>query len=270
VTKTVNAKITVPALREMKRQKLKIVTLTCYDFTTAQLLNAAGVDVLLVGDSLGMVKLGYPTTMPVTVEDMRYHTRIVSKANSRALLVTDMPYLSYQVSPEEAVKNCGLMLKAGAEAVKIEGGREMVPVLEALRKAKIPVMGHLGMTPQSVNLFGGYKVQAKDRAAAKKLLEDAKALEKAGAFAIVLECLPKDVAKSITRALDIPTIGIGAGVDCDGQVLVIDDLLGLTGDHLPRFVKQYARLRETIQQAAETFGDDVRSGKFPDLEHSYH
>jgi 3-methyl-2-oxobutanoate hydroxymethyltransferase len=264
-----NAKVTVPGLRLMKQQGQKIVVLTCYDYTTAQLLNAAGVDVLLVGDSLGMVKLGYPTTMPVTVEDMRYHTRIVSKANSRALLVTDMPYLSYQVSPEEAVKNCGLMMKAGAEAVKIEGGQEMAPVFAALGKAKIPVIGHIGMTPQSVNVFGGYKVQARERSAANKLLQDAKALQKAGAFAIVLECVPREVAKSITRSLSIPTIGIGAGAECDGQVLVIDDLVGFTGGRLPRFVKQYAQVGRTIEDAAAQFGRDVRAGKFPDREHSY-
>ncbi len=235
----------------------------------AQLLNAAGVDILLVGDSLGMVKLGYPTTLPVTVDDMLYHTRIVAKGNTRALLVTDMPYLSYQVSPEQAVKNGGQMLKAGAQAVKIEGGVEMLPMINALRRAKIPVMGHLGMTPQSVNMFGGYKVQARDRAAARKLLQDAKALERAGVFAIVLECVPQTLGRAVSKALHIPTIGIGAGVHCDGQVLVIDDLLGLTAAPLPRFVKPYAELRRTIQQAVTKFGQDVRTGKFPDAEHSY-
>lgn len=265
----VRPKVTAPGLRAMKQEKQKIVVLTCYDYTMAQLLNAAGVDVLLVGDSLGMVKLGYPSTLPVTVDDMLYHTRIVAKANSRALLVTDMPYLSYQVSPEQAVKNCGQMLKAGAEGVKIEGGAEMLPVIEALRRAKIPVMGHLGMTPQSVKVFGGYKVQARERAAVKKLVQDAKALQQAGVFAIVLECVPGEVGRTVSRALDIPTIGIGAGVHCDGQVLVIDDLLGLTPEPLPRFVKRYADLRETIQQSASRFSQDVRSGKFPDSTHSY-
>jgi 3-methyl-2-oxobutanoate hydroxymethyltransferase len=263
------AKITAPGLKALKKQGQKIVTLTCYDFSTAQVLNNAGVDVLLVGDSLGMVKLGYPTTLPVTVEDMAYHTRIVARGNTRALLVTDMPYLSYHVSPEQAVENCGRMLKEGAEAVKIEGGSEIVPVIAALRRAKIPVMGHLGMTPQSVNVFGGYKVQGRDKQAIKQLVSDAKALDKAGVFAIVLECLPPDVARAITRAVSIPTIGIGAGVGCDGQVLVIDDLLGWTDDPLPRFVKRYAHLRETVRQAVEQYGRDVRSGKFPDAGHSY-
>ena len=262
-------KITVPGLREMKKQGEKIVSLTCYDYTTAQILNAAGVDILLVGDSLGMVKLGYATTLPVTVEDMHYHTRIVAKANSRALLVTDMPYLSYQVSSEKAVENCGLMLKAGAEAVKMEGGQELLPVIEALHRAKIPVMGHIGMTPQSIHMFGGYKVQARQPDAGKKLLAEAKALERAGVFALVLECVPQGVARVITQALSIPTIGIGAGVHCDGQILVVDDLLGLTDGHLPRFVKPYAQLRGVIRQAAERYGRDVRGGKYPDAEHSY-
>jgi 3-methyl-2-oxobutanoate hydroxymethyltransferase len=183
--------------------------------------------------------------------------------------VTDMPYLSYQISPEIAVKNCGRMLKAGAEAVKIEGGQEMIAVINALRNAKIPVMGHLGMTPQSVHLFGGYKVQARDRAAIQKLLKDAKALERAGVFAVVLECVPQTVAQKISKSLSIPTIGIGAGLHCDGQILVIDDLLGLTGGHLPRFVKRYAQLRDLIGQAAGQYSKEVRSRTFPDAVHSY-
>jgi 3-methyl-2-oxobutanoate hydroxymethyltransferase len=262
-------KVTVPALQDMKKQGEKIVALTCYDYTMAQVLNAAEVDILLVGDSLGMVKLGYASTLPVTVEDMRYHTQIVAKGNSRALLVTDMPYLSYQVSPEHAVENCGIMLKTGAEAVKVEGGQELLPVIEALRRAKIPVMGHLGMTPQSIHLYGGYKVQARQKDDGKKLLAEAKALERAGIFALVLECVPRELSKAMTQALSIPTIGIGAGVHCDGQILVIDDLLGLTAGHLPRFVKPYAQLRQGIQQAAERYRRDVRTGKYPDTEHSY-
>jgi 3-methyl-2-oxobutanoate hydroxymethyltransferase len=262
-------KVTVPLLQEMKRQKEKIVSLTCYDYTMAQLLNAAGVDILLVGDSLGMVKLGYSSTLPVTVEDMRYHTRIVAKGNSRALLITDMPYLSYQVSPKQAVENGGQMLKEGAEAIKLEGGQEMLPMIEALHRAKIPVMGHLGMTPQSIHQFGGYKVQARQQEAVKKLLSDARALERAGVFAIVLECVPVKVAQLITKSLSIPTIGIGAGMHCDGQVLVVDDLLGMTGGHVPRFVKPYADLRRIVQQAAEHYRRDVRAGKFPDAGHAY-
>jgi 3-methyl-2-oxobutanoate hydroxymethyltransferase len=249
------SKVTAPALRRFKALRRPIVALTCYDYAMAQLLNRAGVDLLLVGDSLGMVKLGYRSTVPVTVEDMIYHTRIVARGNARALLVTDMPYLSYHAAVTEAVKNAGRMLKAGAEAVKIEGGREMLPVLRALRAAKIPVIGHLGLTPQSVHVFGGFKVQGRDRAARKNLLQDALALEKAGVSAIVLECVPKTLAKTISRRLRIPTIGIGAGVICDGQVLVLDDLLGLTPIPHPRFVK--------------TYGDDVRRRRFPDDSQSY-
>lgn len=262
-------KITVPFLKAMKHQRQKIVALTCYDFTAAQILNAASVDILLVGDSLGMVKLGYSSTLPVTVEDMLYHTRIVARGNSRALLVTDMPYLSYHASGGEAVRNCGRMLKEGAEAVKIEGGQEMLPIVRALSAAKIPVMGHVGMTPQSVHVFGGYKVQGREQAVRKKLLADSKALERAGVFSIVLECVPQDLAKSISRSLSIPTIGIGAGPGTDGQILVIDDLLGLTGDPVPRFVKRYAPLRQTIEAAVTHYGRDVRAGKFPDEAHAY-
>ena len=262
-------KITVPGLQALKTRRQRIVALTCDDYTTARLLNEAAVDVLLVGDSLGMVKLGYSSTLPVTVEDMLYHTRIVAKGNSRCLLVTDMPYLSCQISPEQAVENCGLMLKAGAEAVKIEGGSEILPMLEALQRAKVPVMGHLGMMRQSVHQFGGNKVQGRDAEAARKLAADARALERAGAFAIVLECVPSSLAKTISRALSIPTIGIGAGAACDGQILVIDDLLGLTPAPLPRFVKRYADLRNVIQQAAVRYGREVRSGRFPDAGHTY-
>jgi 3-methyl-2-oxobutanoate hydroxymethyltransferase len=266
----VRPKVTTPMLRKMKEDGVKIVALTCYDFGMAQALNDAGVDVLLVGDSLGMVKLGYPSTLPVTVEDMVYHTRIVARGNSRALLVTDMPYMSYQASKEDAVRAAGQMMKAGAEAVKIEGGAEMLPVLRALRIAKVPVMGHLGMTPQSVNVFGGYKVQARDKKARKQILEDAKTLEREGVFAIVLECVPDEVAKKISKTVRIPTIGIGGGIDCDGQILVIDDLLGLTRPPLPRFVKTYMNGREAVVNAARTYAREVRAGQFPDEAHSFH
>ncbi len=263
-------KMTVPGLKKLKAEKRKIVALTCYDFTTAQLLNEAGVDLILVGDSLGMVKLGYSTTLPVTVEDMLYHTLIVAKGNSRAVLVTDMPYLSYQISPEQAVENCGRMLKAGAQAVKVEGGMEILPMIEALKAAKIPVMGHLGMTPQSVHTFGGFKVQAREAEAAGKLEADALALERAGVFAIVLECIPAVVAKQVSQSLGIPTIGIGAGAGCDGQILVIDDLIGLTAPETsPRFVKRYANVRQTVQDAAARYSREVRNGKFPDRKHAY-
>jgi len=262
-------KVTAPGLKLFKRQGRKIAALSCYDYETARLLNAAGTDVLLVGDSLGMVKLGLASTLPVTMEDMLYHTRIVARGNSRALLVSDMPYLSYHVSGAEAVRHAGQLLKAGAEAVKIEGGLEMLPALRALRAAKIPVMGHLGLTPQSVHVLGGYKVQGRGGAAGRRLLADARALEKAGVFSIVLEGVPLEVARRLSRALSVPTIGIGAGVFCDGQVLVVDDLLGLTPEPRPRFVKAYARLRDTIEQAARAYGRDVRAGKFPDDKHSY-
>ncbi len=262
--------ITAPFLKTMKQQGHKIVALTSYDFATTQILNEADVDVVLVGDSLGMVKLGYPSTLPVTVEDMLYHTRIVARGNSRALLVTDMPYLSYQVSAQEAVRHSGRMLKeGGAQAVKIEGGQEILPAIKALRAAKIPVMGHLGMTPQSVNVFGGYKVQGRDAKVRKQLITDARALEKAGVFAIVLECVPNDVARKLTRLLSIPTIGIGAGVGCDGQILVVDDLIGWTEGPLPRFVKRYAKVRETVTEAVRHYARDVLGRKFPDKEHSY-
>ena len=262
-------KVTVLAVQEMKRLRKKIVALTSYDLTTSQLLNEAGVDIVLVGDSLGMVKLGYASTLPVTVDDMAYHTKIVARGNSRSLLVTDMPFLSYQASISEAIRNSGRMLKAGAEAVKIEGGKEMVSVIRALRRTGIPVMGHLGMTPQSVNLFGGYKVQGRKKAQWAKILADAKAIEKAGAFAIVLECIPSGLGRQISRAVKIPTIGIGAGPGCDGQILVVNDLLGLTEPPFPRFVKRYADGRRIIRKAARDFASEVRGGRFPDESHSY-
>lgn len=263
-------KVTVPGLTQLKKQGQKIVALTCYDFTTATLLNESGTDLLLVGDSLGMVKLGLSSTVPVTIEDMVYHTRLVARANTCALVVADMPYGSYHADVKDAVRHATLLLKAGAEAVKIEGGKEMLPVFKALQAAKVPVVAHLGMTPQSVNVFGGYRVQGKDRAARAQLVSDVRAIEKAGACAVVLECIPLDLAKKITRTLSIPTIGIGAGPHCDGQVLVIDDLLGLTPPPHPRFVKAYSDLRRTISDAARAYARDVRGGRFPDDEHSYH
>ncbi len=263
-------KVTVPLLKTMKQQGQPIVTLTSYDFSTTKILNEADVDVILVGDSLGMVKLGHPSTLPVTVEDMLYHTRIVARGNSRALLVTDMPYLSYHVSPQEAVRHAGRMLKeGGAQAVKIEGGQEILPAIKALRAAKIPVMGHLGMTPQSVNVYGGYKVQGRDAKVRKQLVADALALEKAGAFAIVLECVPDSLGRALSKRLSIPTIGIGAGAGCDGQVLVVDDLIGWTEGPLPRFVKRYATVRDTVSDAVKRYARDVRGRRFPDKDHSY-
>jgi 3-methyl-2-oxobutanoate hydroxymethyltransferase len=262
-------KVTVPILKEMKTRKEKIVALTSYDYPTTQLLNEAGVDVVLIGDSLGMVKLGHSSTLPVTVEDMLYHTRLVARAGGRALVVTDMPYLSYQASSQDAIRHSGAMLKAGAQAVKIEGGEEMVPVIQALRRAKIPVMGHIGMMPQSVHLYGGYKVQGRGAKNWKRVLRDARAIEKAGVFAVVLECIPSTLAKQITRAIKIPTIGIGAGASCDGQILVADDLFGLTKSPLPRFVKAYADLRVQMLRAARAYAKDVRRGAFPSKAQEY-
>jgi 3-methyl-2-oxobutanoate hydroxymethyltransferase len=262
-------KITTKLLREMKHNHRKIAALTCYDYSTAQLLNEAGIDILLVGDSLGMVKLGYASTLPVTVEDIVYHTRIVARANRSALLVADMPFLSYQASKEEAIRNAGKMLKAGAEAVKLEGGAEIAPTIRALQGLGIPVMGHIGMTPQSVHAFGGYKVQGRQKDQAARILADARAIEKAGVFCIVLECVPTDLGRRISKAVKVPTIGIGAGAGCDGQVLVIDDLLGLTAPPSPRFVKRFANLRDVIKRAAGDYAREVRSGKFPDQDHSY-
>lgn len=263
------SKITVPGLQQMKADGQKIVVLTSYDFTTARLLDEVGVDVLLVGDSMGMVKLGYSSTLPVTVDDIVYHTRIVAKASRHALVVADMPYLSYEASAADAVRAAGRMLKAGAHAVKMEGGQEIARTIKTLVAAKIPVMGHLGLTPQAVNVFGGYKVQGRLASQIKKMMADARALQKAGAFAIVLECVPATLAKRISGMLKIPTIGIGAGVDCDGQVLVIDDLLGLTPDPMPRFVKRYANLRGTIKKAAKAYAEEVRQKKFPEPERWY-
>lgn len=262
-------KITAPSLTQIKRENRPIVVVTSYDFTTTRLINDAGVDVVLVGDSLGMVKLGYSSTLPVTLEDMVYHTKIVARANRHAFLVSDMPFMSYQASAEDAVRSAGKLMKAGAEAVKLEGGSEILPALHALRRAKIPVVGHLGLTPQSVHEFGGYKVQGRQAAQAKTILKDALALEKAGACAIVLEGIPARLGTQISRKLRIPTIGIGAGIGCDGQVLVIDDLLGLTPPPHPRFVKAYANLAETIREAVQKYAKEVRERKFPDDPHSY-
>jgi 3-methyl-2-oxobutanoate hydroxymethyltransferase len=257
-------RIRVPDLKEKKTRGEKIVMLTAYDATMARLLDRAGIDVLLVGDSLGMVIMGCDTTLPVTLEAMIHHTRAVTQGTIRALVVADMPFLTYQVSVPEAVRNAGrLIQEGGAAAVKIEGGR---PVLEAARRlveVGIPVMGHLGLIPQSVHQLGGFRPQARLEAEAERLLEDARALENAGAFAVVLESVPQDVAKSVTAELSIPTIGIGAGPHCDGQVLVSYDAFGLYDGVAPPFVKQYARLGELMVTAAKAYAQDVREGRFP-------
>ncbi len=262
-------KITAPMIRERKGGE-RITMLTAYDFPFAQIMDAAGIDIILVGDSVGNAVLGYPNTLPVTVEEMIHHTGAVTRGARRALVVIDMPFMSYQESIEQARKNAGRMIKeSGAETVKLEGGRKMRDVIRAIVDIDIPVMAHIGLTPQSVNAMGGHKVQGKG-SAEEMLIEDAKAIEEAGAFSVVLEGIPRNLAKKITEMLSIPTIGIGAGPDCDGQVLVIHDLLGLSGQFRPKFVKTYVNLREQIEKGVKEYIEEVRSGTFPDDAHSFH
>ncbi len=264
-------KVTVPGVREMKERREKITMLTAYDTPFARILDEAGVDILLVGDSVGSVVAGYPNTLPVTVEEMIYHTRAVVRGTTRALVVIDMPFMSYQVSIEDAKRNAGRMIKeSGAEAIKLEGGANVKEVIKTLVTIDIPVMGHIGLTPQSIHQMGGYKVQGKMEEQRRKILEDALAVEEAGAFSLVLECIPVELAQEITEQLSIPTIGIGAGVHCDGQVLVIHDLLGLLGDFRPKFVKRYVDLISVISQAVGTYITEVREGAFPSDEQSFH
>lgn len=257
-------KIRAPHLKEMKQRGSKIVMLTAYDATMARLLDRAGVDVLLVGDSVGMVVLGHETTVPVTLEDILHHTKAVMRAVARPLVVADMPFMTYQTNIEDAVRNAGrLIQEGGASAVKIEGGRKVAEVAQRLADIGIPVMGHLGLLPQSIHQLGSFCKQAKTEVAAENLLEDAHALEKSGAFAVVLESIPKEVAQRVTEQLHIPTIGIGAGPYCDGQVLVSYDILGLYDKSVPPFVKQYAQLGQEITDAAANYAEDVRRGLFP-------
>ena len=264
-----SVKWTPDRLRALKGKR-RFACLTAYDFATARLVDEAELPVVLVGDSLGMTVLGYETTLPVTMEQMLHHTAAVVRGVRKAMVVGDMPFLSYQASPGEAVANAGRFLKeAGADAVKIEGGRLRTETVRALVGNGIPVMGHLGLTPQSVRAMGGYKVQGRTAAAARALKSDAKALEAAGVFAIVLEGIPAPLARAITAAVGVPTIGIGAGPGCDGQVLVVNDLLGLSGDFTPRFVKRYAELGATMARAFAAYRDDVESGRFPGKEHCY-
>ena len=263
-------KVTVQTLLGMKRRDRKIVMLTAYDYQTAVLEDRAGVDMILVGDSLGMVVLGYENTIPVTLEEIIHHLKPVARARTRAFLVGDLPFMSYQASPEDAVRNAGRLLKeGGAEAVKLEGGRRMESVIKGIVNADIPVMGHLGLTPQSLHQFGGYRVQGKDAASAEKLVEEARFLEEAGCFAMVLEGIPWQLAQTISGVIDIPTVGIGAGPHCDGQVLVVNDILGLNEEFSPRFVKHYAELGKEMSRAFDAYVEEVREGKFPDLDHSY-
>jgi 3-methyl-2-oxobutanoate hydroxymethyltransferase len=259
--------VRVPDLKAMKRRGEKIVMLTAYDASMARLLDRAGVDVLLVGDSLGMVIMGCENTLPVTLEAMLHHVRAVRRGVRRALVVADMPFMSYQVSVAEAVRNAGrLIQEGGASAVKLEGGRPVLDVVRRLTEIGIPVMGHLGLVPQSVHQLGGFRPRARDEREAERLLEEARELEQAGAFALVLESIPAEVARSVTQALSIPTIGIGAGPHCDGQVLVSYDIFGLYEGPLPPFVKQYARLGELMVEAARAYAEDVRQGRFPPQE----
>jgi 3-methyl-2-oxobutanoate hydroxymethyltransferase len=261
--------VTIHDLRAWKAQGRRFAMLTAYDYPTARILDAAGIPVILVGDSLGQTVLGYETTLPVTMEEMLHHTKAVSRGVGSALVVGDMPFLSYQASIEEGISNAGRFLKeAGAHAVKVEGAQ--LALAEALTGLGIPVMGHLGLTPQSVRGMGGYRVQGRTEEDARRLLDDAASLEKAGAFSIVLEGVPRDVGKLITDSLGIPTIGIGAGPACDGQVLVLTDLLGLGAGPVPRFAKEYVDLDAEITRAVTDFARDVEEGSFPDDEHSYH
>jgi 3-methyl-2-oxobutanoate hydroxymethyltransferase len=264
-------KVTAPAVKAMKAKE-RIAMITAYDFPSAKAADAAGADVILVGDSLGMVVLGYPDTLQVTVADMLHHTRAAARGTARALLVGDMPYLSYHVSTEESVRNAGEFIRAGAHAVKIEGGKaQRIKTIQAILDAEIPVMGHIGLTPQSVNALGGFKLQGKNVDDARRLMDEAVALDQAGCFSIVLECVPSELAAMITERISIPTIGIGAGPHCDGQVLVFHDLLGLYDAHTPKFVRRYANLGDEMRAAIGRYVDDIRTGHFPnDDSESFH
>ena len=263
-------KKTITTFQKLKDEGKKISMLTAYDYSTAKLMDEAGVDSILVGDSLGNVILGYKNTLPVTVDDMIHHGKAVVRGVKEAMVIVDMPFMSYQTSIYDAVVNAGRIIKeTGADAIKLEGGSSVCPHIKAIVEASIPVVAHLGLTPQSINAFGGFKVQGKDELAAKKILEDAKAVEAAGAFAIVLECVPSKLAKLITDSIDIPTIGIGAGADCGGQVLVYQDMLGMFSDFTPKFVKKYANVGEMMTAAFKTYISELQDGTFPGKEHGY-
>lgn len=255
---------------KMKENDEKIVMLTAYDYPSAKLAEQGGVDIILVGDSLGMVVLGYDSTIPVTMEDMIHHTKAVKRGATDTFIVTDLPFLSYHLSKKDTVMNAGrLMQEAGAHAVKLEGAGEVIEHTAALTAAGIPVCSHLGLTPQTVGVIGGYKVQGKDLETARKLIEDAKKCEEAGAFALILECVPKQLAKEVADAISIPVIGIGAGVDADGQVLVYHDLIDYGVERVPKFVKQYGSVNPLIQQSIESYVDDVKNERFPEEKHSF-
>lgn len=264
------ARITPPDIMAKKQNGEKITMLTAYDYSMAAMIDQAGVDMILVGDSLGMVVLGYESTVPVTMEEMLHHAKAVSRGARQALVVGDMPFMSYQVSPEDAVKNAGRFIKeAGCQAIKLEGGIEQAQTIEAIVKAGIPVVGHIGLTPQTATALGGYKLQAKDAESARKLLDDGRAVAEAGAFALVIECVPSGIGKAVSESVHIPTIGIGAGPHCDGQVLVTNDLLGMFEKFTPKFVKKFADLSPIIKDAFSRYVDEVKSGEFPDEEHSF-
>lgn len=263
-------KVTIPDLQNKKREGKKITMLTAYDYPTAKLVDEAGIDTILVGDSLGMVVLGYDSTVPVTMDEMIHHAKAVRRGTKYAFLIGDMPFGSYQISKEEAIRNAGRFLKeAGCDAIKLEGGNESLDATIAIVTAGIPVLGHLGLTPQTASKLGGFKVQGKDADAAKSILDQALKLERAGCFGLVLECVPDKVAKLITEKLKIPTIGIGAGPDCDGQVLVTNDLVGIFDRFVPKFVKQYTKLAPMISDAFRKYKDEVEKGAFPDEAHSF-
>jgi 3-methyl-2-oxobutanoate hydroxymethyltransferase len=262
--------MTILEFQQYKQDRKKLVMVTAYDALFARIVEQAGIRVILVGDSLGVVVQGKPNTLSVTMEDMLYHTKLVAGAVQRSLVIADMPFMSYQASPEDAVRNAGRLLQAGAAAVKLEGGAVMADRIKAMTSIGIPVMGHLGMTPQSVHALGGYKVQGKVEDQASRLLEDAKTLEAAGAFALVLEAVPAGLARKMTQAVSIATIGIGAGPHCDGQVLVLYDLLGLFDTFVPKFVKSYAHLKADTLQALGRYKEEVEQGKFPSDSESYH
>lgn len=263
------ARVTTSHIKDMKA-KQKFSMLTSYDYPTARMVDEAGIDIILVGDSLGNAVLGYENTLSVTMDDMIHHTKAVARAVKRAMVVGDMPFLSYHISNTEAVRNAGRFIQeGGAQTVKIEGGVERVDTIKAILDAQIPVMGHIGLTPQSVHKFGGFKVQGKDLETANKLIADAKALEKAGVFSIVLELVPTQLAKKITEEISVPTIGIGAGHYCDGQVLVVNDLLGIYGGFTPKFAKKYANLQPLIMEALQQYKKEVEDGSFPGEEHGF-
>jgi len=264
------AKITIQDILKKKEEGKKITVLTAYDYSFAQIVDEAGIDAILVGDSLGVVVQGLDNTLPVTMDEMIYHTKMVTRAVKNALVIGDMPFMSYQASVEDAVRNAGRFLKeGGAAAIKIEGGAEIAEKIRAMTRSDIPVMGHIGLTPQSIHRMGGYKVQGKTKSAARKLIEEAKAVESAGAFSIVLEGIPLALAREITKTLSIPSIGIGAGPHCDGQVLVLHDLLGLFDRFVPKFIKRYANLKKEAITAVRTYIKEVEEGDFPSEDQSF-